>query len=126
VSSADAASFVAHLSAPTHNPKAGKRWPIEVTATTRSGKAVHASAYYQFVYNGSVVSTQWPTPSARPGHCPGGSGCRHSPYPFSGSFRDPSVVWPARAAGFSLTFRVVVKTHSRGTKKLDYSIRVRR
>jgi hypothetical protein len=125
-SAADAASFVAHLKAPTHSPKAGKRWPIKVTATTRSGKGVRASAYYQFVYNGSVVRKTYPTPSARPGRCPGHRGCRTSPYPFRGSFRDPSIVWPKRAVGFPLTFRVVVDAGRRGTKKLDYRVRVKR
>ena len=126
VTTVDAASFVAHLKAPTHRPKAGKTWKIKVTATTRSGKAVHASAYYQFLYGGQVVSTQYPSPHSRPGACPGHRGCRKSPYPFRGSFTDPTIVWPKRAAGYKLTFRVVVKTKSRGTKKLDYWVRVRR
>jgi hypothetical protein len=121
---ASAQAFDAHLSAPTHRPKAGKAWPIRVTATS-GGRGVRASAYYQFVYNGSVVSTQYPSPSARPGRCPGHRECRTLPYPFRGSFRDPSIVWPARAVGYPLTFRVVVKA-GRSTKKLDYSVRVRR
>jgi hypothetical protein len=123
---ADAATFVARLKAPGHNPKAGKRWPIEVTARTRSGKPVRARAHYQFLYGGQVVSTQYPSPRSRPGECPGGRGCRRSPYPFRGSFRDRTIVWPARAVGYRLTFRVVVKAKRRGTRKLDYRVRVRR
>jgi hypothetical protein len=125
-SSADAASFVARLKASGHHPKAGKRWPIRVSARTRSGRPVRAKAYYQFVYGGQVVSTQYPNPHSRPGRCPGGGGCRTSPYPFRGSFRDPTIVWPRRAVGFSLTFRVVVKSRGRGTRKLNYAVRVRR
>jgi hypothetical protein len=123
---ADAASFVARLKAPGHNPTAGKRWPIKVSARTRSGKPIRARAYYQFLYGGQVVSTQYPSPRSRPGACPGASGCRHSPYPFKGSYRDPTVVWPRRAVGYRLTFRVVVKTKSRGTRKVSYRVRVRR
>jgi hypothetical protein len=125
-SSADASSFVARLKASGHHPKAGKRWPIRVSARTRSGRAIRATAYYQFLYGGQVVSTQYPNPRSRPGVCPGGSGCRRSPYPFRGSFRDPTIVWPRRAVGYSLTFRVVVKSKGRGTRKLNYSVRVRR
>jgi hypothetical protein len=123
---ADAASFVARLKAGGHHPKAGKRWPISVSARTRSGKPVRATAYYQFLYGGQVVSTQYPNPHARPGACPGASGCRRSPYPFRGSFRDPTIVWPRRSVGYRLTFRVVVKSKGRGTKKLNYAVRVRR
>jgi hypothetical protein len=123
---ADAASFVARLKALGHHPKAGKRWPIKVSARTSSGKPVRASAYYQFLYGGHVVSMQYPSPGSLPGQCPGGGGCRHSPYPFRGSYRDPTIVWPRRAAGYRLTFRVVVKSKKRGTRKVSYSVRVRR
>jgi hypothetical protein len=123
---ADAASFVARLKAPGHHPKAGQRWAIKVSARTRSGKPVRAKAYYQFVSGGQVVSTQYPSPRSRPGRCPGAAGCRHSPYPFRGSYRDPTIVWPRRAVGFRLTFRVVVKTNNRGTRKVSYWVRVRR
>jgi len=125
-SSADAASLVARLKASGHHPKAGKRWPIRVSASTRSGRPVRARAYYQFLYSGQVVSTQYPNPRSRPGRCPGGRGCRRSPYPFRGSFRDPTIVWPRRAVGYRLTFRVVVKSRGRGTRKLNYAVRVRR
>jgi hypothetical protein len=125
-STADAASFVARLKASGHHPKAAKRWPIRVSAQTRSGRPVRARAYYQFLYGGQVVSTQYPNPHSRPGHCPGGSGCRRKPYPFRGSFRDPTIVWPRRAVGYRLTFRVVVKSRGRGTRKLNYAVRVRR
>jgi len=116
VSTAEAASFVAGLRAPGHHPTAGKAWTIKVTARTRSGRPLRATAYYQFLYGGQVVSTQYPSPHAPP---------RHSPYPFKGSFKDP-IVWPARAVGYRLVFRVVIHAKGRGTKKLSYSVRVRR
>jgi hypothetical protein len=104
--------FVARLKAPGHHPTAGKRWPIRVTARTKSGKAVHATAYYQFLYGGQVVATRYPFK-------------RSTPYAFKGSYRDRTVTWPARAVGYRLTFRVVVETKSRGTRHLDYWVRVR-
>jgi hypothetical protein len=110
---ADAASFVATLKAPGHHPKAGKKWPITVTARTKSGKAVRAKASYQFVFNGSVVATRYPFK-------------RTSPYPFKGSYHDGTFVWPARAVGYKLTLRVVVQSKGRGTKKIDYWVSVKK
>jgi hypothetical protein len=115
---ASAADFVARLKAPDHSPKAGtKNWKITVTARTRSGKPVRATAVYKFLFNGQVVSTQNPWP----GHSRGGP----KPWRFRGRYRD-TILWPARAAGFPLTFRVVVSSPGRGTVNLDWKVRVRR
>jgi hypothetical protein len=111
VPAAEGASFVATLKAPGHHPKAGKRWPITVTAKTKSGKPVRAKASYQFLYQGQVVATRYPFK-------------RSSPYPFKGKYRDRTFVWPARAVGYKLTLRVVVETKKRGTRNLDYWVRV--
>lgn len=116
VSPAGAASFRATLEAPGHHPKANRSWTITVTATTASGKPLRATAYYQFLFNGQVVATRYPSP-----HGPD----RHSPYAFRGSYRDP-ILWPAQAVGQPLTFRVVVTVPHRGKKVLDYAVRVRR
>lgn len=113
---AAAASFRAHLKAPGHHPHAGRKWRIKVTVHSRSGRPLRASAYYQFLYAGQVVSTQYPSPHAPP---------RHTPYHFKGHYRDP-IRWPKRSVGYPLTFRVVVKAGHRGTKHLDYKVRVRR
>jgi hypothetical protein len=113
---ASAASFRAHLEAPGHHPKAGKNWTIKVTVRSPSGKALRATAFYQFLFNGQVVSTQYPSPHGPP---------RHKPYHFKGSYRDP-ILWPKRSVGYPLTFRVVVHVRHRGTKHLDYKVRVRR
>jgi hypothetical protein len=122
-----AAPFVATLRAPTHHPKANAVWPITVTARTNAGKALRATATYQFVFNGQVVATRYPSPKADPkSKCSKAGTCRSSPYPFRGRLRDATVTWPARSAGVALTFRVVVKVQGLGTRNLDYAVRVRR
>jgi hypothetical protein len=114
---AAAASFVATLRAPTHHPRADRNWWIAVGAHTASGRALRASAFYEFVFQGQVVSTQYPSP--RTGRT------RNAPWVFTGSFRD-AVVWPRRSVGVPLTFRVVVRVNGRGQVNLDYRVRVRR
>lgn len=114
---ASAAGFVVTLRAPTHHPRADTNWWVTVTARTRSGHALRATAFYQFLFQGQVVSTQYPSPRGGP--------TRHSPWPFTGRFRD-AVVWPRRSVGVPLTFRVVVRVRGRGTQHADYRVRVRR
>jgi hypothetical protein len=118
---------VAHLSAPTHHPKAGARWPITVTCRTRSGKGIRATATYQFIYNGQVVATRYPSPNADPNSaCSKAGTCRHSPYPFTGRFRDGTFTWPRRAVGIPLKLRVVVRVRGKGSVNLDYAVKVHR
>ena len=118
---------VAHLSAPTHHPKAGARWPITVTCRTRSGKGIRATATYQFVYNGQVVATRYPSPKANPNSaCSKAGTCRHSPYPFTGRLRDTTFTWPRRAVGIPLKLRVVIRVRGKGSMNLDYAVKVRR
>jgi hypothetical protein len=117
----------AHLSAPTHHPKAGARWPITVTCRTRSGKGIRATAVYQFVYNGQVVATRYPSPRANPNSaCSKAGTCRHTPYPFTGRLHDGTFSWPARAAGIALKLRVVIAVRGKGSMHLDYAVRVHR
>jgi len=124
---AAAACPVAHLSAPTHHPKAGARWPITVTCRTRSGKGIRATATYQFVYNGQVVATRYPSPKADPNSkCSKAGTCRHSPYPFTGRMRDATFTWPRRAVGIPLKLRVVVRVRGKGSTNLDYAVKVHR
>jgi hypothetical protein len=126
-SASAAPSFVATLKAGTHTPKADRAWPVTVTVRSRSGRSLRATATYQFVYNGQVVATRYPSPKSDPkSKCSKEGTCRRSPYPFTGRFRDPTITWPARSAGIALTFRVVIKVKGMGTKNLDYSVRVRR
>ena len=49
----------ASFTAKTHDPNCKQKWPITIKATFR-GKPAHATAYYEFLLNGSVVSTQYP------------------------------------------------------------------
>ena len=124
---AQAAPFVATLKAPTHRPKANRLWPITVTARTRSGKALRATATYQFVYNRSVVATRYPSPKANPeSKCSKAGTCRKSPYPFTGRLRDGTFTWPTRAVGIDLTFQVVVVVKGKGRVNLHYAVRVHR
>jgi hypothetical protein len=122
-----ATPFVARLKAGTHHPKANAAWPITVTVRSSSGKALRATATYQFVFNGQVVATRQPSPnSPLKAKCTKDGTCRKTPWPFTGRFHDATVTWPARSAGVALTFRVVVKVKGMGTKNLDYAVRVRR
>jgi len=109
--------FKATLKTPKTQPKVGKLWDITVTAKSNSGKPLKASAFYQFVFNGQVVSTQYPAPGTK------GVGIRHSPWKFTGHFSD-QLLFPARSAGIPLTLRVVVTSTGHGTVKLNHNIRV--
>src|ERR1019366_3272939 len=51
--------LVATLTPSTHTPKINTLVPITVTATL-NGKPAHATAAYEFVFGGAVVSTQYP------------------------------------------------------------------
>jgi hypothetical protein len=85
--------LTATLAPPASKPKANKNIPIKVTATLK-GKPAHATAIYEFLFAGTVVSTQNPYGK--------------KPYRFTGSFKD-NLVFPPSAVGQPLTFRVVVK-----------------
>ena len=109
---AGACSYSARLHATTHHPTAGKRWPIRVTTSTHARTA----AYYSFLFRGRQVSRQEINPySSAPGK---------KRFHFSGSFRDPTIVWPKKSVGIPLTFRLVLKNRC-GTKHLDYAVTVR-
>jgi len=43
----------------THHTKVNANWPLKVTATL-AGKPAHATAVYEFLFAGSIVSTQYP------------------------------------------------------------------
>jgi len=91
----------ATFSAPTHYPNCKQRWPVTVTATW-NGHPAHASAKYQFLYNGSLVSTQYPF-----------GGTRRNPhyhwYVFRGRFYDNTFgPFGALSVGRKLVVRAVV------------------
>ena len=96
------------MHAGTHHPKAGKKWPITITA--RNGtRRVCGSVRYAFLFRGRTVGRRNP-----------GVGRR-----FCGHVKDPAIIWPRRAIGIPLTFRAVVDTRL-GRRNLDYSVRVGR
>jgi hypothetical protein len=125
--SASAAPFVAHFSAPNHNPKAGKLWPVTVTAKSKSGKSLHATALYEFLFAGQVVCKEGPDPGhpQKSTKCAGGR--RGSkPWPFVGVMHDRTFIWPARAAVGTLTLRTVVTVKGLGSVNLDWRVTVQR
>ena len=96
------------LHATTHNPTAGKKWPITITAQD-GNKKVCGHVRYAFLFKGKVVS-----------HQNAGVGGN-----FCGTFKDPAIIWPKRAIGIPLTFRAIVDMKS-GQRNLDYAVKVRR
>lgn len=114
---ANASNFVVHVHGANHSPKAGKLWRLSVSARTRSGRGLRAAAYYQFLYGGQVVSTQYPNPHSH-------KRAPKSAYHFRGSFKD-TLLFPKRAIGIPLTLRVVVRV-GRTTKHADWKVKVHR
>jgi hypothetical protein len=90
---------------PTHQPKVNTNVWITVTATL-SGKPARATAKYQFLFAGAVVSTQYP---------------RYNPhFSFTGHFTD-NLVFPPSAVGEPLTLRVLVNAGGRSVH-FDWAI----
>ncbi len=96
----------ATLQPSTHTPKVNVKWPITVTATL-SGKPAHATAFYEFLFGGQVVSTQYV------------SNNKH--FSFTGHYSD-KLLFPPQSAGEPLTLSVVI-TSAGHTVKLDWSIK---
>ena len=94
---------------PTHKPKINTNVPISVTATLK-GKPAHATAAYEFLFGGMVVSTQYPR--------------NNKHFSFTGHFSD-TLVFPGSAVGEPLTLRVVIKAAGH-TVKLSWSISAKR
>jgi hypothetical protein len=107
------ARLVASFRAPNHSPEGGGHWVITVTArSSNGGPAPHARVRYEFLIGTAVVSRQPCKPVAP-------YTCRFS----RGVFRD-DILWPERAVGYQLTFRVVLTT-SIGSRKFDWPVTVR-
>ena len=125
---ASAASFVSHFHAPNHTPKAGKKWPVTVTATTKSGRKLRATALYEIVEPVTgYVCKEGPDPG-HPSKSPTcASGPRGSkPWPFFGVLHDNTFIWPSRAIGINLILKTVVKVKGRGTITHSWKVRVHR
>jgi hypothetical protein len=94
--------LTATFSASTTHPNCKQLWPVSVTVRYR-GKPASATAYYQFLYNGQVVSTQQVFAATK-----------YNPhnrlYHFRGSFYDYSFgPFGALAVGHVLDVRAVVQ-----------------
>lgn len=94
--------LTATFKAGTHTPNCKQLWPVTVTASY-DGKKAHATAYYQFLYNGhdvenvNVFSDTRRNPHNRLWH-------------FTGSFYDNTFgPFGALAVGHTLVVRAVVK-----------------
>lgn len=107
VASASTSSYTsgpltASFSAGTHYPNCKQYWPVTVTARW-DGKATHAVAWYQFLYNGRVVNTQYPFGGKR-------ENPHYQKYHFYSSFTDPTFgPFGALSVGHKLTVRAVVQ-----------------
>ena len=75
----------ATLTLSSRTPKINAPDPITVTATL-NGRPARATAVYQFVFNGAVVSTQYPY--------------NNKHYTFTGHFSD-KLTFPASSLGFA-------------------------
>lgn len=94
--------LTATFTAPTTHPSCKQKWPVTVTASFH-GRRAHATAYYQFLEGGQLVSTQYPfsgTPKNPHSHI----------WHFYGSFYDYTFgPFGARAIGYRLNVRAVVQ-----------------
>jgi len=110
----------ATFSASTHHPNCKQKWPVTVTASY-NGKPAHASAYYQFLYQDQVVSTQYPFSSTS-------KNPHNRVWNFYKSFYDNTFgPFGANAVGQSLTVRAVVTVVAgkrRYTAYPSYSVQV--
>jgi hypothetical protein len=94
--------LTATFSASTHSPNCKQKWPVTVTAKLH-GKPTRATAFYQFLFAGQVVSTQYPfgaTPKNPHNHL----------WSFYGSFTDNTFgPFGAASVGQPLKIRAVVR-----------------
>ena len=89
----------------SHKPTVNKKWPLAVTATL-AGKPAHASAVYEYLFDGAVVATRYPNSN------------KH--FTFTGHFSD-DLVFTSPSAGEPLTLRVVIRD-SGHTVNLDWAV----
>src|SRR3954468_3231047 len=98
-------AIVARLSAPTHTPPAGDRWPIRITAHDSKGHRVHGTVRYAYIYKGEVVNRGEPKGDKT----------------FVGEFEDHHLAWSKRTIGLELTFRAIVDS-PHGQANLDFDV----
>jgi hypothetical protein len=94
--------LTATFSASTTHPNCKQLWPVTVTARFH-GHPAHATAKYQFLYNGQLVSTVYPFSHTR-------QNPRNRIWHFYGSFTDNAFgPFGALAVGQTLNVRAVVQ-----------------
>ena len=109
--------LTATFTVPTNHPNCKQLWPVTVTATY-NGKPAHGIAYYQFLYNNQLVSTQYPySHTSRNAH--------NHKWAFYGSFYDNTFgPFGARSVGYTLYVRAVVQVGRYTAYPGDRSVRV--
>jgi hypothetical protein len=105
---ASSGGLAATLRAGTHHPAANAAWWVSVTATLNGRPVQGAHAYYQFVYQGQVVSTSYVKYNRK--------------FTFNGHFSDP-LTFPARSEGIALVVRVAITAGGRSVY-LPYAVQV--
>jgi hypothetical protein len=106
--------LTATFAAGTHHPNCKQYWPVTVTARYH-GQPAHAIAWYQFLYNGRVVGTEYPFGGKR-------QNPHYQKYHFYNSFTDTTFgPFGALSVGRRLTVRAVVQV-SRYTAYPSYSV----
>jgi hypothetical protein len=108
--------LTATFTAGTHRPNCKQKWPVTVTASLR-GKPAHATAFYQFMFNGQVVAKRYPyAATPRNPH--------NRIWHFFGHFTDNTFgPFGALSVGQHLTVRAVVQA-GRYTAYPSYSVTV--
>jgi hypothetical protein len=97
------------LTAPTHTPKVGVRWPYVVRASS-AGKPIAGRITVQIVDPiGGVHPVEFDKSTKKVTN-----------WPFKGTFRD-WVIWPLESRGVPLTFRVIVRA-GKVKRVLDYRV----
>ena len=98
--------FTATFSAPSHQPKVNKNWPIRVTVTDLSGKPIAATLQMNVLLGTLQV-----------GQIDNGK-----IYHFVGSHHE-NITWPLQAVGNKLMLQAVVKAKGK-TEKIPWAISV--
>jgi hypothetical protein len=108
--------LTATFTAGTHDPNCKQKWPITVTARYH-GKPVRATAFYQFLSGGGVVSRQYPFADTR-------LNPHNHIWKFYSRFTDNTFgPFGALAVGVPLTVRAVVQV-GRYTAYPSYFVKV--
>lgn len=105
--SALAASFRITPHIANHAPRINVKWPIELTVTGGTTK-LSGSVKYEFLFSGSVVSSQ-------PGH------------KFTGGIYRDTMLFPTKSLGEPLTLRILVTVPAdHRTEHIDWAIKTKR